>query len=54
MLGRFMPAVERVLEIPPPWQIAFGLRIGHAVGSATTPRVRRDASRFVHRNHFAK
>jgi nitroreductase len=48
------PAVARVLGIPPPWRIAYALRIGHAIAPVTAPHVRRDAPRFVHRDHFAK
>lgn len=52
--GSVASEVERVLGIPPPWQIAYGLRIGHAVVPVSAPRIRRDVQRFVHRDHFAK
>lgn len=47
--------VKRVLAVPAPWRIAYGLRLGHAVAhAAQAPRIRRDPQRFVHRNRFAK
>ncbi|HET9990862.1 MAG TPA: nitroreductase family protein [Kofleriaceae bacterium] len=48
------PEVERVLAIPPPWRIAYALRIGHANAPVMAPHIRRDAPRFVHHDHFAK
>jgi nitroreductase len=47
------PEVRRVLAVPDPWRIAFALRVGHALPESTTsPRVRRDVPRFVHRDRF--
>jgi nitroreductase len=47
------PEVERVLAIPPPWRIAYALRLGHAAASDDHARVRRQPEAFVHRNRFA-
>ncbi len=46
------PEVKRVLGVPAPWRIAFGLRVGHAVATRDALRVRRDPEMFVHRNRF--
>ncbi len=47
------PAVKRVLGIPAPWRVAYAIRIGHAIGCSTGPRVRRDPAAFISRNRFA-
>lgn len=44
--------VARTLAIPPPWRIAFALRVGHAIGAIDQPRVRRAHATIVGRNHF--
>lgn len=46
------PEVARVLAIPPPWRIAYALRLGHAVTHEHQIRVRRAPETFVHRNRF--
>jgi nitroreductase len=46
------PEIRQLLQIPPPWQIAFALRLGHATVRPTTPRVRRSAKICVDRNRF--
>lgn len=49
---RVEPEVDRVLGIPPPWRIAYALRLGHALAPGAAPRVRRDPEKFVHRDRF--
>lgn len=46
------PAVKDILGIPSPWQIAYALRIGHAITRSPAPRVRRDATIVVGHNRF--
>ncbi|HET9623240.1 MAG TPA: nitroreductase family protein [Kofleriaceae bacterium] len=47
------PEVKRVLGIPAAWQIAYALRLGHALRPAAQPRDRRVSELVVGRNHFA-
>ena len=49
---RVEPEVRRVLGVPPPWRIAYALRLGHAIDRERPLRVRRDVETFVHRNRF--
>ena len=44
--------VRKALTIPPPWRIAFAIRLGHAVTQTPQLRVRRFPSAFVGRNRF--
>ena len=44
--------VKRVLAIPPPWRVAFAMRLGHALPSPHPQRVRRHLASFVGRNRF--
>ena len=44
--------VKRVLDVPAPWRVAFGMRFGHALASAQPRRVRRPTELFVGRNQF--
>jgi len=46
------PEVARVLAVPPPWRIAYALRLGHAIANDGHQRVRRTPEAFVHRNRF--
>lgn len=48
------PEVARVLGVPPPWLVAYALRLGHALSAAHPPRVRRAPEDFVHRNGFRR
>ncbi|HUJ61298.1 MAG TPA: nitroreductase family protein [Kofleriaceae bacterium] len=46
------PEVRRVLAVPPPWRVAFALRLGHAIVPSHGLRVRRDPETFTSRNRF--
>ena len=44
--------VKRLLGVPSPWRVAFGMRLGHALAASPPQRVRRPVDGFVGRNRF--